>query len=436
MKRILLSILPAIVVTLNLPAQIIQPLDPFINLEDDILTPEQVVKNHVKSCTITINGGEPKTIHYDANGRSYDSEDIFLKSKNFYIYDGKQGVKQIHSFKKDDKNTYNSLTEVKYNEQGKPYRIIKNKGVYEDVTELTYDGDYLVGITSGENSYGNSDGTYVSYNQNGEMDSVLIIWPLVSNADIYIYKNKVPIKKQGLLSADIYNYTDGLLTSIDTELQDNTKKRTVEFTYNDKGLVTKKNDLLNKKVVEYNYTYYSGTKISITSSIDISGAILYNVSQQYDYTQLDIKKGYSSFWIYTPHKELYVLQLNQQLTIPLIVTPRRIVKLYIDNNNITFGPDNKDNNKMIAFEKEKAAALSSIIDQKQQAVALSELIATKIKEETNPSFIGYLYYTQFWNVNKNYNLYKNYSQKVFQEYPYNFKANEAYTTLWKDALPN
>jgi hypothetical protein len=167
----------------------------------------------------------------------------------------------------------------------------------------------------------------------------------------------------------------------------------------------------------------------VTIDGELTQIAMYNYSQQYGYKIYDLEDGKVDIEVYPPAKELYAILITSELTLPVIMTPGEDVSLFVSTDQINFGEDDQDNALLLDLESYKWHAQQQGMSAEEGGSFLASAIVEKMQQ--HPGFIGFLFYTDFWDYS-HWQMFQDYTESMLDLYPLNFKANEMYARLRND----
>jgi len=431
-------------------AQLPDLTDPFFDPYEAILTPKQVKEHHVRSCLEKGQLGDTR-VFYDGNGRPIKSRE----DKTFFIYDGFENILTGHIF---EEKTYADIFKyagnytIEYDSASRLSRINYQyqSGDYtkeQSATQIHYEEGKLyayqkVGRYEGISDKDIDNKTFFEYDENGGIKEVreMIEETGIEVTLYYQYSDNKLIMKEDALHVNKYLYgPDGKLTGIDCVAAvmynmvsgDASKfEPKIRYEYNDHGLMSKKTDHLWSSEDTYEYDYISPANVTVKAEGGLESVSLYNYSQQYGYERYNLINGEAEFALYPPYKELYVLEITPEFVLPVIITPGKAAAIYITTDDIIFGDGDEDNVTMFEVEMAKMQAIDPNLTEEENVVNIASIIVEKMGKY--PEFIGFLFYANFWDIQNNKQLFLDYTEKMLELYPMNFKACEAFVSLRQD----
>ena len=415
--------------------------DPFFDLDEHVLTPDQVIKHHVKSCLVKLDGEDYFMLdnedyfklYYDGNGRVIKKFD----EKTFYIYNGYDKILLGHIINSDlyigsytaEYNSANDLDKIEYQYQSDDW-------TEEIRTQLTYENGKLASIqqTGNDNSmFGNSfkDTTSFKYAPDATISEVSYHHTATDvysfdadNTTVYVYSGNKLIAANHAESTDKYIYdAKGRLVRIDKLKADSKTETKSTYEYNDHGLISKK---ISYSLYEYEYEYINPTKVSVEYSGNSDQITMFNFSQSYGYEQHRLVNGKTEIILYPPSTDIYIIQADS-LSLPVVLTPGKDVSVSFSKTKMDFSDDDKDNAIFTEIEMAKAKAISQSQNQQQYYSYMGSAIVEMIKKY--PDFIGFIIYTELWDLKNHNELFLEYSERMFKLYPLCFKVNSAYYSM-------
>ncbi len=442
----LLQLILVLAITPALFAQLPDLMDPFFDLSDDVLTPDQVKKYHVKSCTKKSSWTGETQIFYDGNGRVIKRNG----DKTFFIYNGFNHILTGHIFEDKwyaDEYNYAGNYTIQYDSAGMlstiQYQLKSGMTEEQSITQLGFKEGKLFTIQTHGHREGilSDDFEDIIFCEFGEDGTLKEVTRNIKHKGVdvtlyYDYSNNQLISKQDGMYVNRYLYnSDGRLTGTESVIKEGyvlfgesaAFKPGLNYEYYDNGLVSKETDSILGSEEEYEYEYISPATVSIMAEGALEYITLFNFSQQYGYEQHTLTNGEATLLVYPPYKELYVFEITPEFKLPVILIPGGEVSLSISPDLITFGEEDEDNTIMFEVEMAKLEAIKPDVADEQNWLNIATVMIEKM--EKYPEFIGFLYYTEFWDVQNNKQLFLGYTEKMLEQYPMNFKASEAFVTL-------
>ncbi|MCD4773658.1 MAG: hypothetical protein K8R41_09795 [Bacteroidales bacterium] len=434
-----LQIIFLLVFSSSLFAQLPNFSDPFFDLKEHVLTPNQVKEHHVKSCLVKLDGDYFFKLYYDGNGRVIKKSD----EKTFYIYNGNDKILVGHIF---DSASYIGVYNVGYNTINDLDRIEyqhQSDGETEEIsTQLNYENGKLASIQQNGNSsslFGSSFNDTISFKYAQDATISEVSYHNVSSykytdmsgnsmgtnyTTVYVYSGNKLITVNYAESTDKYIYdSKGRLIRIDKLKTDSETKTECTYEYNDRGLVSKK---VGNLLYEYEYEYINPTKVSVEYSGNSEQIAMFNFSQSYGYEQHKLVNGKTEIILYPPVKDFYIIKTDS-MQVAVILSPGKDVSISFSRISLDYAEGDKDNAIFKEIELAKAKATEQSQNQKQYYSYMGSAIVEMVKK--HPEFIGFLIYTELWDIKNNKELFFEYSERMQKLYPLSFKVNEVYFSL-------
>lgn len=441
MKRILI-LLNISLFSLIVSAQQFDPFDFNFDPDEHILRPSEVLEHHVASCKIVISNKPNEEIQYDGNGRV-----LFDGLNNyFHMYDGNGNITTTHVFRS---NKLIGQFEYVYDESGRLTAINKriNSSIGSEMgsTALAYKDGILVTAkdvqmhTAFRITTGHDYDYEYNYDGNEELKSVTRSGSVFSKMgdeeednvpvfNIFEYKNGVYTGgKEWLIPYATTIDSDGRILEVkvnNSNSDDPANFKPIEkYTYYPNGLV--KSKTTSDEPRQYEYVYHTPATFNLNVPESLTAFRIWNYSQYYDIKLYEVSQGQASVNLYVPTTELYIVQLTDEFMLPFIVEPGQTINLTVTNESTSYGETDNNNNFLLEIEETKRANIAQNPD--NAARILADMLIESLKKY--PEYMGFLFYTELWDVQSEKQLFLDYTEKMIELYPHNFKAHEMYTKL-------
>jgi predicted glycosyl hydrolase (DUF1957 family) len=116
------------------------------------------------------------------------------------------------------------------------------------------------------------------------------------------------------------------------------------------------------------------------------------------------------------------------MRLPLILFPGKTVNMSASQTGINFAQSDTANMMILNIEK-AIQQFFAILTQEAATAKTADHILTQMK--SYPDIPTFLFYTQYWDLNNNKQVYLDYTERMMNKYPNNFKVNEVYAILRK-----
>lgn len=440
-----LSIILLILISIPLFAQLPDPLNPLFHPEVQVLRADEAKDHHVRSCTTYKDGKFFREVIYDGQGY------VLKNAQDYYyrLYNEFGNCKNNFKFYYD---THNGSTNYLYDDNGKLIEIrdIFSSSAFssENIITFKYEDDRVVQINRSYKSKYNQDLSQYSktvtsdfyYDQNNLLKEVkaftyevTYLLGLANESKSYsknlFYENERLISSLDDGKKYKYYYNESKQLLYINEINDDTKsivEISIEsFDYYSNGLI-KSREHVDDGLFEYKYDYMEPANFNLFVPVSISQISLYNYPRNADYQTLPVKSGVLKTKIYIPDTEIYLVQITPNFVLPLILTPGKTVNMSVDETSTSYGDKDTLNNMLLNLETVKMQAYQ-LYDQEQAVKVFAELLVEQLP--LHPDFPGFLVYTEYWDIQNNKQLFLNYTRRMSEIYPLNFKARESYSLI-------
>ena len=443
-KTILITSL-MILMVIPIFAQLPDPFDLEYTPSSDVLRPAEAVKYQIRSCNVYFNNEFSRTIIYHTDGhvlRDHDSYYFTLHDENGW---------KIEKYNFSDKNFMGRYT-YKNTPYGDPLEIYQEQatflGNYTKKINYTYENGllstvfaqiydnmtyYIYYSTKHDKYY------YDKYRKLEKIESIssssgygAFDSDTEDRRTDYFYDNGRLVRKTTDSTEFKYYYDDkGKLihvNKVNSDTGSSVLETAIEqYTYYDNGLLKSKQEGLDR-IWTYEYEFMDPATFTVEIPDQYSEISLWDYAQNSNRQKHKIRNGHVIAKVNVPDLELYVIQLTPQLTIPLIVQPGAKIFLSATNDGIFYAKEDTINTFILNLERAKNEAYSLYGNDNGPAAIANHIVSEMNKHLGHPAF---LYFTDYWDLNNHKQLFLDYTERMMNKYPNNYKVNELYVLLRK-----
>jgi len=446
-KTILITSL-MILMVIPIFAQLPDPYDPDFSPKYDVIDAKTAKGRRVRSLNIYKNGKIYNTIIFNNLG-----EKIRYGDENYFaIYNEKGWIKEAHFFIGNSytgKLTYTLTPYGDLKEISEEYATYlgndQKKSIYTYANGLL--SNITVNLVSNMTYYIKYSDSYYDYiydsSRNLEKRTAQKTWrhygmyiPSGSSLDSLVYNNGHLLfyTEDSSKYKCYYDKNDRIdhINLINDDPNALIQYLTViTFEYYDNGLVKSRKEFDGQTWIiwTYEYEFMDPTTLMIEIPDQYQEISFWNYGQSSDLQTHKIGNGHVVAKVYVPDLELYVLKLTSQLTIPLIVQPGAKTFLTATANGIYYAKEDTMNTFALNLEKTKNEAYTLYGADNAPAALANHIVIELQKHPDNPAF---LFYTDYWDLGNHKQLFLDYTKKLIDLYPNNFKVKEVYSLLRKN----
>jgi len=426
-------------------SQLPDPYDLEYKPSMDILRPEEAVKHHVRSCEVYLNDEYSKTIIYHTDGH------VLMNHNDYYFTLHDEKGWKIEKYNFNNKN-YMGRYSYKHTPYGDPLEIFQEQattlGNYTIKMIYKYENGLLAGVDTETHDnmtyyiYNNTKNEKYIYDKYRQLEKIesksysssygLFNSETESSQTNYFFDDGKLIKKTNDSTEYRYYYDDKGRLSHVNEVNLDASSRFLEtaieqYTYYDNGLIRSKH--VGQNVLWfYKYDYMDPATFMVEIPDQYQDISFWNDAQNYDRQNHSIKNGHVVAKIFVPGLGLYITQLTDKLTIPLIVQPGAKIYLSATNDGIFYAKEDTMNTFALNLERAKNEAYRLYGNDNGPIAMANHIVSEMNKHVGHPAF---LYYTDYWDLNNHKQLFLDYTERMLNKYPYNYRVHEVYILLRK-----
>jgi hypothetical protein len=442
-------VITAVILLFAVPlfAQLYDPFNPEYDPDRDVLKPKEAAGHHVRTCRIYKDTSLYKTVMFHQNGHvlktgydyyftTYDEKGLRVETFNFFQNQYMGHISYQHTPYGDPLETYEEqATSIGKFSKKMTYNY-KNGLLANVFTEMINDMSYSLTNSTNNNIY--------HYDDQRNLIRINSYWGMTSygmfgneedeGEDSYYYDHNRLVKEVYEGVEYKYYYDDmGKLTHVN-EVNPDTgswiKEITVDrYTYYDNGLLrTYQEGSFDAILWTYEYDYMDPAKFNLEIPEEYGQVYLWEYGTNADLQTCPITSNLVRAKVYIPDMALYVVQLTQNMRLPLILFPGKTVNMSASQTGINFAQSDTANMMILNIEK-AIQQFFAILTQEAATAKTADHILTQMK--SYPDIPTFLFYTQYWDLNNNKQVYLDYTERMMNKYPNNFKVNEVYAILRK-----